>query len=119
MSSPESARYLGGDPALGSRFLFEVDGVEIGLFASVAGLEVSSRFVEVAEGGHLRINAQRCLKPAHGLAVGDVLTFPQGRRIRLIRVLSLSDRRGPAAEAVALYEDLDPPGQDAMAEPLE
>lgn len=51
MSSPESARYLGGDPALGSRFLFEVDGVEIGLFASVVGLEVSSRFVEVVEGG--------------------------------------------------------------------
>ncbi|HEY5879385.1 MAG TPA: phage tail protein [Nakamurella sp.] len=51
MSSPESARYLGGDPALGSRFLFEVDGIEIGLFASVAGLEVSSRFVEVIEGG--------------------------------------------------------------------
>lgn len=74
---------------------------------------------EVAEGGHLRINAQRCLKPAHGLSVGDVLTFPQGRRIRLIRVLSLSDRRGPATEAIALYEDLDPPGQDAVAEPLE
>ena len=51
MSSPESARYLGGDPTLGSRFLFEVDGVEIGLFASVAGLEVSSRVVEVVEGG--------------------------------------------------------------------
>lgn len=74
---------------------------------------------EVAEGGHLRINAQRCTKPGHGLAVGDVLTFPQGRRIRVIRVLALSDRRGPAAEAVELYEDLEPPGQDAAADPLE
>jgi ribosome-associated heat shock protein Hsp15 len=73
----------------------------------------------VAEGGHLRINAQRCTKAGHGLSVGDVLTFPQGRRIRVIRVLSLSDRRGPATEATALYEDLDPPGQDATAEPLE
>jgi phage tail-like protein len=51
VSSPESARYLGGDVAIGSRFLFEVDGVEIGLFASVTGLEVSSKFVEVVEGG--------------------------------------------------------------------
>lgn len=51
MSSPDSTRYLGGDLALGSRFLFEVDGVEIGLFASVVGLEVSSKFVEVVEGG--------------------------------------------------------------------
>lgn len=74
---------------------------------------------EVAEGGHLRINTQRCSKPGHGLSVGDVLTFPQGRRIRVIRVLALSDRRGPSAEAVELYQDLDPPGQDAAAEPLE
>ncbi len=51
MSSPDSTRYLGGDVAIGSRFLFEVDGIEIGLFASVVGLEVSSRFVEVVEGG--------------------------------------------------------------------
>jgi len=51
VSSPDSTRYLGGDLALGSRFLFEVDGVEIGLFASVVGLEVSSKFVEVVEGG--------------------------------------------------------------------
>lgn len=74
---------------------------------------------DVAEGGHLRINAQRCLKPGHGLTVGDVLTFPQGGRIRVVRVMALSDRRGPAAEAAGLYEDLDPPGQDAAAEPLE
>ena len=29
MSSPDSTRYLGGDLSLGSRFLFEVDGVEM------------------------------------------------------------------------------------------
>ncbi len=67
------------------------------------------------EDGHLRINAQRCVKPGHGLSVGDVLTFPQGNRIRVVRVLSLSDRRGPATEAQSLYADLDLPGQDASA----
>ncbi len=67
------------------------------------------------EEGHLRLNAQRCVKPGHGLSVGDVLTFAQGNRIRVVRVLSLSDRRGPAAEAQALYADLDLPGQDASA----
>ena len=51
MSSPESARYLGGEPTLGSRFLFEVDGVEIGLFASVRGLQVSSQTESIVEGG--------------------------------------------------------------------
>lgn len=67
------------------------------------------------EEGHLRLNAQRCVKPGHGLSVGDVLTFAQGNRIRVVRVLFLSDRRGPAAEAQALYADLDLPGQDASA----
>ncbi|MET0863883.1 MAG: phage tail protein [Nakamurella sp.] len=51
MSSPESVRYLGGEPSLGSRFLFEVDGVEIGIFASVTGLQVTSRTESIVEGG--------------------------------------------------------------------
>ena len=51
MSSPNSTRYLGGEPALGSRFLFEVDGIEIGLFASVRGLQVTSQTETIAEGG--------------------------------------------------------------------
>ena len=51
MSSPKSARYLGGEPALGSRFLFEVDGIEIGLFASVRGLQVSSETQTITEDG--------------------------------------------------------------------
>jgi ribosome-associated heat shock protein Hsp15 len=35
-----------------------------------------------------------------------VLTFPLGPRIRVVRVLALGVRRGPAAEARTLYEDL-------------
>jgi ribosome-associated heat shock protein Hsp15 len=37
-----------------------------------------------------------------------VLTFPLGRDIRVVKVLALPTRRGPAAEARALYEDLNP-----------
>lgn len=62
---------------------------------------------EVIEEGHCRINGQHCFKPAHGVAAGDVLTFPQGARIRVVRVLALSERRGPATEAQGLYADLD------------
>ncbi|SDO43662.1 conserved hypothetical phage tail region protein [Nakamurella panacisegetis] len=51
MSSPESARLLGTEAALASRFLFEVDGIEIGLFASVRGLAVSSQTEDITEGG--------------------------------------------------------------------
>ena len=63
---------------------------------------------EVIENGHLRLNGQRCQKPGHGVSAGDTLTFPQGRAIRVIRVLALAERRGPATEAQALYHDLAP-----------
>ncbi|WP_284326089.1 RNA-binding S4 domain-containing protein [Cypionkella aquatica] len=63
---------------------------------------------EVIESGHLRLNGQRCKKPGHAVMAGDTLTFPQGRAIRVIRVLALSDRRGPAEEAQQLYHDLAP-----------
>ena len=62
---------------------------------------------EMVQDGHLRLNGQRCVKPAHGVAVGDVLTFAHANRIRVIRILSLGDRRGPTLEAQALYADLD------------
>jgi ribosome-associated heat shock protein Hsp15 len=38
-----------------------------------------------------------------------VLTFAQGGRVRVVRIVALAARRGPAPEAQALYEDLDPP----------
>jgi phage tail-like protein len=42
---------LGGDIQIVNRFLFEVDGVEIGVFREVTGLQVTVDVVEVAEGG--------------------------------------------------------------------
>ena len=57
--------------------------------------------------GQLRLNRQHCLKPGHGVAPGDTLTFPPGDRIRVIRILALGQRRGPASAAQALFLDLD------------
>jgi ribosome-associated heat shock protein Hsp15 len=68
---------------------------------------------EVVTEGHLRLNGQHCLKPGHGVGPGDVLTFAVGARIRVIKVLSLGNRRGPASEAQELYLDLDPPADAA------
>jgi ribosome-associated heat shock protein Hsp15 len=51
----------------------------------------------------------RLSRAADVVRVGDTLTFPMAGHIRVVRVLALADRRGPAAEARALYEDLDPP----------
>ena len=59
--------------------------------------------------GRLRVNEQGVRKAHHGLHVGDVLTFPKARHIRVVRVVDLGTRRGPAAEAQALYDDLEPP----------
>lgn len=68
---------------------------------------------EVAASGRLRINGQHCTKPAQQVGPGDELSFPQGPRIRAIRVEAIGARRGPAPEAQALYTDLDPrePGE--------
>lgn len=63
--------------------------------------------------GRVRVNGDRVTKPAHNVAPGDVLTFAQARNIRVIRVLAPGTRRGPAAEAQQLYEDLTPAGDIA------
>ena len=68
-------------------------------------------------GGHVRINSQKTLKPAHGVTFGDVLTFAQGDTIRVVKVLALGERRGPAPEAQSLYEDLTPPREERLPEP--
>ena len=62
---------------------------------------------ETVESGDLRVNGHRCTKPGYGLGIGDVLTFPQANRIRVVKVTSLSERRGPASIAQLLYVDLD------------
>lgn len=71
---------------------------------------------EVLTGGHCRINGQRCRKPGHAVTLGDVLTFVQEDRVRVIRILALGDRRGPATLAQELYVDLEPINLDHRLE---
>ncbi len=59
--------------------------------------------------GRLRIGGSLVTKAHQRVRLGDVITFPQGRLIRVVKVLALAARRGPAAEARLLYEDLRPP----------
>ncbi len=63
----------------------------------------------LCNGGKLRISGALVQRAHHPVRPGDVLTFPQGRHIRVVRVLALATRRGPALEAQQLYEDLSPP----------
>jgi ribosome-associated heat shock protein Hsp15 len=73
------------------------------------------------EEGRLRVNGEPTQKAHYAARVGDVLTFPLGQDIRVIKILALGERRGPASEAQTLYEDLAPrpPREAAPAEPDE
>jgi ribosome-associated heat shock protein Hsp15 len=59
----------------------------------------------VAE-GRLRINRQPTDKPHARLRVGDVITLPLRGEVRVIEVLALGARRGPAEAARALYREI-------------
>ncbi len=74
---------------------------------------------EACRGGKVDCNRQAA-RPSHPLRPGDLLriTLPRGRRE--VRVLALSARRGPGAQARALYEDLAlwPPPMSPQGPPI-
>ena len=61
------------------------------------------------DGGKVDVNDQAA-KPAKGVRPGDHIkvTLPQGRR-RVLKIVGLDERRGGAAQARLLYDDLTPP----------
>ena len=61
----------------------------------------------LVEAGHLRLNGRRVERAHQKVGAGDVLTVPLGPRIRIVEVLSLPERRGPAPEAQSCYRVLD------------
>ncbi len=63
---------------------------------------------KIVSGGHVRVNSDKISKPAYSIVVNDVLTFAQGNHTRVIEVLALGERRGPAPEAQTLYLDKSP-----------
>lgn len=69
---------------------------------------MASRFVEE---GRLRLHRAgsegRIDKASRGLKIGDELVFAQGGRLVAIRVEAFGERRGPPAEARALYASTD------------
>lgn len=62
--------------------------------------------------GHVRIDGTPTRKPNATVRPGQVLTFIQRHHVRVIKVLDLAERRGPASEAQLLYEDLAPPTRE-------
>ncbi len=61
----------------------------------------------MAEAGHMRLNGRRVERAAAKVAVGDVVTLVHGEHLRVIALLALPSRRGPASEAQSCYRALD------------
>ena len=57
--------------------------------------------------GGVRLNGQPCRKPAATVRPGDIVTAAVPGGVRSLRVIAPGTRRGPPAEAQALYDDLD------------
>jgi len=60
----------------------------------------------VIETGHVRIDGKRVEKSSEEVRAGSIVALPLHDRVRVVRVLSLPNRRGPAREARACYEEL-------------
>lgn len=67
---------------------------------------------KLATSGSVRLNREKVLHSARIVRPGDVLTLQVAGHVRVLKVLDPGDRRGPAREAVALYEDLTSPAVD-------
>jgi len=63
---------------------------------------------KLCEGG-IRVDGVRVEKPGALVRPGQVLTFALGRHVRVIELVAVGVRRGPADEARGLYRDLAPP----------
>ena len=68
-----------------------------------------TRAAALVEGGAIRLTHRgvqtRLDKPGRSVHVGDRLIFALGGRLHDLTVVALGERRGPAAEARALYRE--------------
>lgn len=60
----------------------------------------------VIETGYVRIDGKRVEKSSDEVRIGSTIALPLHGRVRVLRVLCLPARRGPAPEAQACYEEL-------------
>ncbi|MEZ2146231.1 S4 domain-containing protein [Bradyrhizobium sp. DN5] len=61
---------------------------------------------ELVVTGHVRVNGTRETSPGHAIKLGDVVTIALDRTVRVLKVTAFSERRGDAASARVLYEEL-------------
>ena len=61
---------------------------------------------KICEAGKVRVDGAIVRKSHYTVRVGDVLTFPRDREVKVVRIDALGARRGPATEARTLYTSL-------------
>jgi ribosome-associated heat shock protein Hsp15 len=59
---------------------------------------------DAVEGGRARLGGER-IKPARNIKPGDMLRVENESGVYELRVMALSDKRGPASVAQTLYEE--------------
>lgn len=71
-------------------------------------VKTRSLAARLVEEGHVRVNGERVTQASKAVRPGDVLTITLERHVLIWKIVALGDRRGPAPEAQALYENLTP-----------
>lgn len=69
-------------------------------------------------GGAVAVNGTVVRKSNRMIQIGDAVAVPQGSFRRTVRVVALGARRGPAAEARLLYEEVADPVRLAELAPV-
>lgn len=69
-------------------------------------VKARSSAAALVEAGHVRVNGVREKAPGHAVKIGDVVTVGLDNSVRVLKVVAFAERRGDAAAARVLYEDL-------------
>lgn len=70
---------------------------------------------EWVEQGHIRRNGHRVERCSVNVGAGDILVLPVPSGVRIIAIICLPLRRGPASEAQSCYQVLDEAGASPLA----
>jgi len=78
-------------------------------FLRLAGTRALAQ--EWAMAGHIRLNGRRIERASAAVRCGDMLVLPLAGTVRVIEILAIPLRRGPASEAQACYRVVEPGGE--------
>ena len=81
-------------------------------------VKTRSAAAALVSSGHVRLNGARIDQPSKPVKPGDVVTIALDRRVRVLKVGGIAERRGSVDDARVLYEDLTPaPAETKRAPP--